>query len=139
MSRPSKCKRRKQDNLSKARYALKLTKMWNERFVQFDEYDLGNSKGRTRTTEENKLVLLTLKLVLKLYLEKVESKELKPHELSWTLVENRVASGLQMRREHVTKLRQQLWDNDSVGSFGNDLAAEVLQQQRQQQNYPTNN
>jgi hypothetical protein len=64
MSRPSKGKRRKQDNLSKARDALKIQKIWKDRAHQFDEYDLGDTKGRTRTSDENKLALLTLKLVL---------------------------------------------------------------------------
>jgi hypothetical protein len=34
----------------------------------------------------NKIVLLTLKLVLSLYIHKVQVRELKPHQLSWLLM-----------------------------------------------------
>jgi hypothetical protein len=118
MVRPSNGKRRKKENLSKARHAIKLHKMWQERVTEFDSFDLGNSKGRCRTEHENKLVLLTLKLVLKLYVEKVEAKDMQAHELSWTLVETRVAEGLQLRRDQVSRLRQLLFDDGTVGVFG---------------------
>jgi hypothetical protein len=118
MTRPSNHKRRKQDNASKARHATKLQHLWFDNAAKFEEFDLSNPKGRSRTEHENKLVLLTLKLVLNMMLERLRNKEIKVHEISWTLIDNRVAEGLQMRRDQVTTLRQLLFDEDAVGTFG---------------------
>jgi hypothetical protein len=120
MVRPTKAKKRRQDNAYKARHARQLEMMWLDRSKLFDDFDLSNTKGRSRTESENKIVLMTLKLVLNLYIEKVQVRELQPHELSWTLIENRVADGLQMRREQVSKLRHLLFESNSIGVFGDD-------------------
>jgi hypothetical protein len=120
MTRPTKASKRKRDNLSKARHSIKLQKMWQERLSEFSGFDLANPMGRCRTEPENKLVLLTLKLVLELYLEKMANKEIAAHELSWTLIENRVADGLHMRRDYITKLRQLLYEENAVGVFGDE-------------------
>jgi hypothetical protein len=102
MGRSSKLKRCRQTHLAKANYSKRTARVWNDVLDSFHEYDLGNKNGKTRTAEENKLVLLTLKLVLRLQLTQVADGERSIFTVSWTAIENLVADALQVRRVHVT-------------------------------------
>jgi hypothetical protein len=72
--------------------------LWNKALDEFDEYGLGNNKGKTRTAEENKLILLTVKLVLRMQLEQVANGEKSIFTVAWTTIETLVADSLQVRQ-----------------------------------------
>jgi hypothetical protein len=83
----SKGRRRSQSNLAQHRYAIRMNKIWKERLEEMNEGDLGNKKGRSRSFEENKLILLTLKMLLNVYLRFIDDGKMSVFTLSWTMLE----------------------------------------------------
>jgi hypothetical protein len=51
-------------------------------------------------------------------LEQLQNKEIKVHEISWIMIDKKVAEGLQIKREHVTALRNLPFNEDSIATFG---------------------
>lgn len=60
----------------------KVIKMWNEWLDEFSFYKLGNVKGQTCTFEENKIILLAVKMCLNFYIHLVNEKVLSIHQLN---------------------------------------------------------
>lgn len=90
---------------------------WNSALSEFNSVDLKNNTGRSRTYEENILILLTTKLILKMKLDDVSDNIRSIDDINWTTIEEIVAEGLHVRREHVTSLRKSLLSDDTVLSF----------------------
>lgn len=126
MVRVSQSKRSRQSNCAKSRHAKRTLRVWCQQLDSFDEYDLGNNKGKTRTAEENKLILLTIKLVLRLQLAQVIGGERTIYTVSWTDIDNLVADSLQVRRVHVSALRKALFEDGDVLIFGEEYGPESV-------------
>ena len=115
-------KRRKQSELAKVRHGLKQVKAWKETALEFGALSLGivNPSGQSRTFEENKLVLLALNMLMKMMMRQVEEGHMSIHSLSWTMLEEEVASSMHMKREHITELRKQFLEDGHVLVFGEE-------------------
>jgi hypothetical protein len=120
MPKPSKKKRRSQSLNAAKRHVCKLKNIWHGIYDDFNDGSLANSKGRSRTFEENRIVLLSLKMLLLERLELVEEGKRKIYEITWTSIEDRVSQQLGVTREHVTALRKQFLDDGDVLIFGSD-------------------
>lgn len=75
---------------------------------------LCNKSGKTRSVEENKLILLSLKGFLKRELEKLSEKKEINCDLSWSKLESMVSNELHVRREHVTALRKMFLEEGDI-------------------------
>jgi hypothetical protein len=53
-----------------------------------------------------------------MYLEKVQAKEISAHQISWTAINNQVADRLQICCDQVTRFQQLLFEENTVGIFG---------------------
>jgi hypothetical protein len=117
-------KRKKQLNavrdmtIGRRRNALKL---WEERLDEYDALSttVYNAKGKTRTFEENKLIVLGIRYALKKYLEMVELGY-NILDLNWTLIEIEVAKAFKVKQEHVSSLRKEFFDSGDILVFGEE-------------------
>jgi hypothetical protein len=91
---------------------------WEEAAQTFDGWDLANPKGRSRTDHENKLVLLSVKMVLKMHITMIKSKQLDVYNLSWTYIEQFVATNMGLNAHYVRILRQNLFKDGDIITFG---------------------
>jgi hypothetical protein len=57
-------------------------KKWQSIVDDFNSEDLENLQGRTRTIDENKIVLLSMKMVLKTFLQQVTNGQMIIHDLN---------------------------------------------------------
>ena len=95
---PPPTKRRKQSEsmrllgqrIKKRQYRAR--KRWEETYKLMEDYSGGikNSKGKTRTFEENRMILLALKAALRRRLEGEEDKR----KIIWSAIDREVASDL---------------------------------------------
>jgi hypothetical protein len=116
----SNAKRQKQRQLANYRFSIRTLNMWDDIAQEFDSFSLGNPKGRSRTFEENKLVLLCLKMTINQCLARVRDKEISIQIISRSYLKALVANGLQMRLDHVSCLRKQLFEDGDVLVFGEE-------------------
>jgi hypothetical protein len=117
MRRQNKNKRRCQSLLAKYRHGIKLLKRWQSRLDEFDTFGITNQKGRARTVEENKVIILTTKMALSIYIDMVNNNNMTIHQLTWTLIDKKVSTCIGIRSEHVTALRQQIFEDGDVLTF----------------------
>lgn len=122
MGRCSKVKRYviRHSNTAKAQHAKRTIRLWNKALDEFNEYGLGNNKVKTTTAEENKLILLTVKLVLRMQLEQVANGDRSIFTITWTAIETLVAESLQVRLSHIMALRKALYNDGEVLIFGEE-------------------
>ncbi len=93
---------------------------WEDQYEKFDKHNLKNPNGRVRTVEENRLILLSLKLLLKQQLIMAKNNIFSVHDINWTELEFTISVALHVRREHVTDLRKTLLDEGCVLEFGHE-------------------
>ena len=121
---PPLSKRTKQRQLTMAQvnkqqeYSKKSLTIWESQLTEFKSWDLKNPQGRSRTVEENKIVLLSLKMMLAYNIELVKSGSLSVHDINWTTIENTVASQLHISNKYVSELRRSLFQDGDVLVFG---------------------
>jgi transposase len=119
MAPQSKRYRRSRSALAMGRQAIKQHKYWNDQVNQFDETKIANKRGRSRLKDENKMILLAIRSVLRTYLEFVDSGYMCIDEISWTKIYLKVSEDFHVRRHHVRWLHQNHVDGDgSVLTFG---------------------
>jgi transposase len=118
MTKKSKRYRHSESTLANNRKQWRLLAKWKEAICELDDYDLGNAKGRSRTEHENKLILCSLRMLLRTYLSFVEGKKMKIEEVSWTRLYTEIAENLHVRRQHVIQLHQQLTEDGDLLLFG---------------------
>jgi hypothetical protein len=82
MPHVSKKRRAGQSVYAKTRYMAKTKRIWDDRLEEFRNGELGNPKGRKRTTEENKCILNSVKMMLSYQLKLVEEKKLSIFDIS---------------------------------------------------------
>ena len=91
---------------------------WEYNLESFDEWDLSNPKGRSRTDHENKLVLLSVKMILKMQIKMAKAKEMDVHTISWTQIEMFIAQNLNLNKNYVRILRKNLLTDGEIATFG---------------------
>ena len=84
----------------------------------FEDYDLKNPRGRSRTVDENKLILLSIRLLLMLYLEQAKANIISIHTISWHLIEKVVAENFFITQRYVNILRKSLFEDGELVVFG---------------------
>jgi hypothetical protein len=112
-----KNKRRCQSMLAKYRHGIKLLKQWQSRLDDFDTFCITNRKGRTRTVEENKVIILAMKMALSTYIDMVNTNNMTIRQRTWTLIEKKVSTCIGIRSVHVTSLRQKIFEDGDVLNF----------------------
>ena len=101
-------------------YSKKILNVRESLYEEFDSWDLKNPQGRSRTVEENKIVLLSLKMMLSFNIELVKSGSMSSHDINWTIIENLVAKQLGLSNKYISELRRALFEDGDVLSFGLD-------------------
>ena len=79
-----------------------------------------NSQGKSRTFEENRLLIFALQASLKRQLEKVARSQAEIMSINWSGIEQEVSTYFHVRREHVTALRRGFLEDGHVYIFGGD-------------------
>lgn len=121
MPPPSK-RQKKSKGATKAKLAKKSDlEHWVNQVAIFTDlaYELKNPKGRSRSFEENKLILLATAAELRRQVDKYNNDpDVKPNEvkITWTEVEKAVASDFRVGWEHVHDLRKEF-----IESGGSDV------------------
>jgi hypothetical protein len=110
MPRQKKSKRRCQSMIAKYRHGITLLKRLQSRLDDFDTFGINNPKGRARKVKENKVIILV-------YIDMVNTNNMTIHQLTWTLIEKKVSTCIGIRSEHVTALRQQIFEDGDVLTF----------------------
>jgi hypothetical protein len=82
-----------------------------EEASKFEQRELCNTPGRVRTPEENKIILLALKMMLKMNLRQVTAVLVSLHSISWTILEQTVATEFKIGPRYVRKLQKILFSN----------------------------
>ena len=72
--RMSKKRRRCRSKLANHRFAVKRMSEWKDVLEEMEGFTVLNPKGRTRSTEENQLIIGSVKMLLSIYLDFVEKK-----------------------------------------------------------------
>jgi transposase len=84
---------------------------------------LKNENGKSRTFEENKLLIYAIQAALNRRIEALQNKTLCPTEASWRHIEEEVARDFRVRRENITDLRKEYFRNGEVlmcGEYAGD-------------------
>jgi uncharacterized protein (UPF0262 family) len=122
MPPPSKRLKAYQDNaVAMTRQKLlrnNCIKAWQSNLNKFEEYDLKNPRGRSRTADENKLILLSIRLLFNLYLEQAKANIISIHTISWHLIEKVVAENFFITQRYVNTLRKSLFEDGELVVFG---------------------
>ncbi len=118
MGRVSASTRRCQSKLAKHRYSIKLKKIWQSRLEEFDSFDISNPKGRSRTLDENKMVIQSIKMLMSVYMDMVDQNLMSIYDISWTFIDEKDAKYMGVRRQHVTELRNLIFEDGDVLLFG---------------------
>lgn len=117
MGRISKFKLAFQSNASSARESKEMVKGWNKVVDRLDNAGISNSRGRTRTFEENCIVLNSVKMFINVYLDLIKDEKVRVVDLTWKLVYDKVAQNLGMTRMHVVELCQHIATENEVVVF----------------------
>ena len=115
--------KRKKANLANLNVGNKINerlKDWNDKLSSFDDAKLANTMGRVQSTEENKIILSSLKMLLSKELELLHYKRKSIMKLSWTKLETQLAGHLHVKQAHITALRKAFLDNGEIATFGNN-------------------
>ena len=107
-------RRRCRSKLANHRFAMKRLSEWKDVLEEMEELVVVNPKGRTRSTEENHLIVASIKMILTIYLDFIDKKAFSIHDLNWTFIDNVVATNLGVRQSHVADLRKKYFENGSL-------------------------
>jgi transposase len=112
-----RCSKKKRANATKNEalcHSRKLLKYWKGQLAEFDGADLSNKGGLVRTSHENALVLCSIKMLLRLYLNLVEDKYATVESINWTMIEEAVSLALHVKEAHVKKVRVEFFDTGNI-------------------------
>ena len=89
---------------------------WESQLKVFESFEGGlcNEKGKQRTFEENKMLLLALQASLRRRLERGEAN------ISWRSIEDEVARDFHVGHDYIPTLRKGLFDDGNVFVFGGE-------------------
>lgn len=96
---------------------------WKDRLHVFDGFAAGikNPPGRSRTFNENKLLLLALRAALRRQVQALEANK-SEMTMSWTAIEEEVSTDFGVNRNHLTSLRKEFLDDGDVLVWSEDSA-----------------
>lgn len=122
MPRVSKRRRHSQTVHATKKRKERKANIWRNRLEVFSELKeiIKNPKGRSRTLEENKLLLLALYRELRQRVESMDNGALHPSSITWTYIEETVAHDFCVKKEHLTELRSTFLDDGDVLVFGQE-------------------
>ena len=122
MPHVSKRRRHSQSLQATKKRKERKANMWKQQLEVFSELqeELKNPKGRSRTLEENKFILLALLRELRQRVQSMNDGHLHPSEITWTSIEERVAMDFCVWRPHLTKLRRNFLNDGVVVVFGKE-------------------
>jgi transposase len=102
----------------------RLANSWRNQEEVFSDFcqEIKNPNGRSRTLEENKLLIFALRAYLHKKVESMNEGHSPASSITWTLVETEVARDFCVRREHLTELRRVFVDEGDVVIFGKENA-----------------
>ena len=108
------CKKRKE----------RLANSWRNQLEVFSDFcqEIKNPNGRSRTLEENKLLILALRAYLRRKVESMNEGNLYPSAITWTSIEEEVARDFCVGREYLTEIRRIFLDEGDVVVFGTENA-----------------
>jgi hypothetical protein len=117
----------KRRRLSQSLHASKKRKeckanVWRNQLEVFKglKEEIKNPKGRSRTLEENKLLLLALLRELDQRVESMNNGNVHPSSITWTSIEETVARDFCVDRAILTELRRNFLDDGDVIVFGQE-------------------
>ena len=112
--------RLKRTKLALERRRQRLLKRWREKSANLEmmSTNLTNQKGKTRTVEEKKLVLLLVKATLKREIGNSQFK--KSLDLYWTKIDVQVPRDLHMKQEDVTSLRKEFLSTGDISNHDDE-------------------
>lgn len=117
----SKRKQANRANHTLGKDIINRLKEWNDKLSSFDDAKLSNTMGRVRSTEENKIILSSLKMLLSKELELLHyQRKNMIMKLSWTKLEKQLSGHLQVKQANITALRKAFLDNGEIATFGNN-------------------
>ena len=90
----------------------KAKKRWQETAAEFEEYTthIKNPKGKSRTFEENKMLLLALKASLRRQMEAETDKT----KVSWSAIDREVAEDFGCKLSHLVDIRQHFFESEGA-------------------------
>jgi hypothetical protein len=124
MPRATKRRRRSRTAQALKKHKERLENSWRNQLEVFSDFcqEIKNPNGRSRTLEENKLLILALRAYLRQKVESMNEGDLHPSSINWTLIEEAVARDFCVRREYLTELRRIFLDEGDVVVFGMENA-----------------
>jgi hypothetical protein len=86
MPRVNGVKRQQKSNLANLKIKLKkssdMKDKWQRIYDEMDAFEISNNKGFVRSSEENKLILLSMKMLLKHHLMMAQNNQLEKENLT---------------------------------------------------------
>ena len=81
---------------------------------------LSNENGRSRTFEENRVVLLAMMITMQLWMELIRGVSWDPLDWTWSQFDSMISSSLHMLQEHCRRLRLHFVEKNEVLVFGQE-------------------
>ena len=122
MPRVNKRRRHSQTVQATKKRKERKANIWRNHLEVFSELKeiIKNPNGRSRTLEENKLLLLALLRELRQRVESMDNGTLHPSSLTWTSIEETVAHDFCVKQANLTELRSTFLDDGDVVVFGQE-------------------
>ena len=120
MPKKTKLQQRCRSAYAVQRDSCRLVREWNTTIAIFDEVYLGNEKGRTRSYEENRIIVAATGMLIRSYMNLVKEKLMEVKYLIWTRVIDEISLSLHMKRLHVKELVEEFSRSRSVLVFGKE-------------------
>jgi transposase len=122
MPRVNKRRRHSQTVQATKKRKQRKANLWRSQLEVFKELkeEIKNPNGRSRTLEENKLLLLALLRELDQRVEYMNNGTIHPSLITWTSIEETVANDFCVRKGHLTELRRNFLDDGDVLVFGQE-------------------
>jgi hypothetical protein len=79
---------------------------------------LNNENGKSRSFEENKLLIYVIQAALNRRIETLQTKTICSTEVSWRHIEEEVARDFRARWKNITDMRKEHFQNGEVLMFG---------------------
>jgi hypothetical protein len=120
----SKKRRRSRTAHASKKNKERLANSWRNQLEVFSDFcqEIKNPNGRSRTLEENKLLILALRAYLRRKVESMNKGNLYPSAITWTSIEEEVARDFCVGREYLTEIRRIFLDEGDVVVFGTENA-----------------
>jgi hypothetical protein len=110
--RQSRCHARTINRNSQLKY--RCLNKWQSTVDYFNSEDLKNPQRKTRTIDENKIVLLSVKMVLTMLLQQVTDGHMIIHDLNWKMIDKYAAENPHLQRGYFGQLRKSWFEDGDI-------------------------